>query len=175
MSQRGEAVGSEEGKEAGMRKWVVNRGGGSRHQQSIVAGLMIGSLTSLVSREQPFNAHGLSSVFMTFILGISSQCVTLDIERIRDILINCEDVSAHRFRALIRRWLNFLNLWRIYTSLSKHSTPGVPVVAQWLTNPTRNHEVSGLIPGLAQGGKDPALLWCRSQTWLGSCIAVAVV
>ena len=27
---------------------------------------------------------------------------------------------------------------------------GVPVVAQWLTNPTRNHEVVGLIPGLAQ-------------------------
>ena len=27
---------------------------------------------------------------------------------------------------------------------------GVPVVAQWLTNPTRNHEVVGSIPGLAQ-------------------------
>ena len=26
---------------------------------------------------------------------------------------------------------------------------GVPVVAQWLTNPTRNHEVVGSIPGLA--------------------------
>ena len=25
---------------------------------------------------------------------------------------------------------------------------GVPVVAQWLMNPTRNHKVSGLIPGL---------------------------
>ena len=28
---------------------------------------------------------------------------------------------------------------------------GVPVVAQWLTNPTRNHEVAGSIPGLALG------------------------
>ena len=34
---------------------------------------------------------------------------------------------------------------------------GVPGVAQWLTNPTRNHEVSGLIPGLAQWVKNPLL------------------
>ena len=31
---------------------------------------------------------------------------------------------------------------------------GVPVVAQWLTNPTRDHEVAGLIPALAQWVKD---------------------
>ena len=34
---------------------------------------------------------------------------------------------------------------------------GVPVVAQWLTNPTRNHAVVGSIPGLAQWLKDLAL------------------
>ena len=34
---------------------------------------------------------------------------------------------------------------------------GVPVMAQWLTNLTRNHEVTGWIPGLAQWVKDPVL------------------
>ena len=52
-------------------------------------------------------------------------------------------------------------------------------MAQWLTNPARNHEVVGLIPGLSQWVKDPVLalscgvgcrrgsdppllwLWCR--------------
>ena len=38
-----------------------------------------------------------------------------------------------------------------------YGTFAVPVVAQWLTNPTRNHEVAGSIPALAQRVKDLVL------------------
>ena len=54
------------------------------------------------------------------------------------------------------------------TGVFKRRT-GVPVIAQWLTNWTRNHEVEGSIPGLTQWVKDHCHeLWCRSQTWLRS-------
>ena len=54
---------------------------------------------------------------------------------------------------------------------------GAPVMAQWLRSPTRNHEVVGLIPGLAQWVKDPwrcCELWCSLQMQLGSGISVAL-
>ena len=43
----------------------------------------------------------------------------------------------------------------IYLTYKK--VTGVPVVVQWLMNPTRNLEVASSIPGLAQWAKDLAL------------------
>ena len=40
---------------------------------------------------------------------------------------------------------------------SKNYFSGVPIVAQWLMNPTERYGVAGSIPGLAQWVKDPAL------------------
>ena len=46
---------------------------------------------------------------------------------------------------------------RILNPITRKENYGVPIVAQWLTNPTRNHEVVGSVPALAQWVKDPAL------------------
>ena len=43
------------------------------------------------------------------------------------------------------------------TVRNKTESLGVLVVVQWVTNPTRNHEVEGSIPGLAQWVEDLAL------------------
>ena len=51
----------------------------------------------------------------------------------------------------------FLNLHLLACNLKISILGGVPVVAQWLTNLTSNHEVASSIPGLAQQVKDLAL------------------
>ena len=48
-------------------------------------------------------------------------------------------------------------LWKTVWRYFRKLYIGVPVVAQWLTNPTRNHEVAGSVPALAQWVNDPAL------------------
>ena len=44
-----------------------------------------------------------------------------------------------------------------HVALKKKKKRGVPVVAQWLTNLTRNYEVEGSVPALAHWVNDPAL------------------
>ena len=58
----------------------------------------------------------------------------------------------HSYHLVLRSIYKQIHNFKIFIEkfLFKNVVSGVPVMAQWLTNPTRNHEVLGLIPGLAQ-------------------------
>ena len=51
-------------------------------------------------------------------------------------------------------------------------------MAQWLTNPTRDYDVAGSIPGLAQRVKDPSVaVSCgvgRRLAWIPCCCGSGV-
>ena len=66
---------------------------------------------------------------------------------------------------MISRWKIDIGIPHVYNCMLFHCVGrvllkvnvGVPVIAQWLMNLTRNREVVGLIPGLAQWVKDLVL------------------
>ena len=67
-------------------------------------------------------------------------------------------------------------LKKAWNSYQEKHIMGVPIVVQWLTNPTSIHEDTGSIPVLSRLRiRHCCELWCRSQTWLGFRVAVAVV
>ena len=71
----------------------------------------------------------------------------MQIEKKAEVAILIEDKINFKTKEKKRRLLHN----------DKEINPGVPIMAQWFTNPTSNHKDSGSIPGLAQWVKDPAL------------------
>ena len=80
--------------------------------------------------------------------------------------------------------LKYKHLMQLYIKKKKQKNKpikkwaeGVSVMAQWLMNPTRNHEVEGSMLASLGGVRIQHCheLWCRSQIQLRSQVAVALV
>ena len=66
--------------------------------------------------------------------------------------------AVQKLLSLIRfHWFICVFIVFILGGGSKKILLGVPIVAQWLTNPIMNREVMGSVPALAQWVNDPVL------------------
>ena len=77
-------------------------------------------------------------------------------DKFHSSLIAANTLSG-QIKGNLKMILSVPKCWQNSSVDSEIAYVGVPVVAQWLTNPTRNQEVEGSVPALAQWVKDPAL------------------
>ena len=82
-----------------------------------------------------------------------------------NIILSCEKLKGFLLRSGTRQgcplspllFNTVLEVLATATRDIKEIKGGVPIVAQWLANPTRNHEVAGSTPALARWVRDPVL------------------
>ena len=90
---------------------------------------------------------------------ILTPCTKINLKLLKDLNIRQDNIKLLEHN--IDKTFSDINRTNVFSGQSPKATKikaGVHIVAQWLTNSTRNHEVAGSIPALAQWVNNPALL-----------------